>query len=119
MVVVKVKYNKKGGLAMVTEVTRENIDDILASNKVVFLKFYSDWCAPCETLAPIVEELSAKYGDKVFFGQVKANEDVQLARKYRVMGLPAIRILKDGEIVSVLQGLKSEQELANTIEQYI
>ncbi|HLO11171.1 MAG TPA: thioredoxin family protein [Pseudoneobacillus sp.] len=104
---------------MVTEVTKDNIDEIIASNRVVFLKFYSDWCAPCAALAPVVEELAEKYSGKLFFGQVKANEDVQLARRYKVMGLPAIRIIKDGEVVSVLQGLKSEEELESAIEQYI
>ena len=48
-------------------------NDVMNSDKPVFVDFWAEWCGPCRMVSPTVEELSKEYKDKVNF--VKVNVD--------------------------------------------
>ena len=93
--------------------------DVLRSPVPVMVDFYADWCPPCRTLSPRLEELAADYGGRAVVAKVDVDENGDLAREYGVRGIPALFVIKDGEVVEQAVGLKSKQELAAMLDRHI
>lgn len=74
----------------------------IPQDKKVVIDFYADWCGPCKKIAPIFVELSEKYPDIVF---LKVDAEVgELAEAFDVNALPTFLFLKNGNIITRLQG---------------
>ena len=84
----------------------------------VFVDFYADWCGPCRKLEPIVEKLASEYSGKIKFAKIKADENVSVAQKYSVIGVPCILIFKDGEPAERIVNVVSESAIKKIADKY-
>jgi len=72
--------------------------------------FYADWCGPCKTQDPILEELLADYGD-VELVKVDVDEQQDVANEYQVRSLPTVVIENDDGIVDRFVGVTQREDL--------
>jgi len=93
----------------------ESFDEIISSNTPVLVDFYADWCGPCKTQAPIIEELKEELGDKVRVVKVDVDIDDELAEKYGIQSIPTIIIFKDGEILWKAVGVQDKETLKKVV----
>lgn len=95
----------------VLRVTKENFEqEVLKSEKTVLVDFYADWCGPCKMLSPIVDAVAEERND-IKIVKVNIDADSELAVKYRVMTIPTLVVLENGEEVTRSSGLISMDEL--------
>jgi thioredoxin 1 len=87
-----------------------------SKTKPVVVDFYAPWCTPCKLQEPIIDELAENLGEKVAFGKLNVDEELEIAEKYGVMSIPAILIFKGGVVVETLIGLNSKESLLSVIE---
>ncbi len=73
------------------------------SNGVVFVDFYSTYCGPCRTFAPLYENWARDYGDRIKFLKVNANHLPELFREYQIQVVPTL-IIFDGKGKVIRQG---------------
>ncbi|MFZ5969813.1 MAG: thioredoxin TrxA [Bacillota bacterium] len=71
--------------------------EVLEAEGFVLVDYWSDGCEPCKALMPDVEELAAKYEDKVKFAKLNTTQARRLAISQKVLGLPTISLYKDGQ----------------------
>jgi len=90
--------------------------EVLNSSNPVFVDFWAEWCGPCRTVSPVVEELSSEYGDKVNFVKINVDENGELAQKYNVFSIPTLAIFKNGEIVSQKVGAATKESFKTMID---
>ncbi|MGQ4912464.1 MAG: thioredoxin family protein [Candidatus Thorarchaeota archaeon] len=85
---------------MVEDISSQELDDVIAQNKVVFVDCHAIWCAPCRTLGPILEEIHEKYQDK---GLKVVKIDVDHNREFsavnQITGVPSVLVYADGRRV--------------------
>ena len=74
----------------------ESFDQALAEGKLMMVDFWAAWCGPCRMLAPMVDDLAAKYEGKAVVGKVNVDEEQELAIRYGVMSIPTVIFFKDG-----------------------
>ena len=67
-----------------------NKDWKFEGDKPAIIDFYADWCAPCKTIAPILEELQAEYGEKINIYKVNTEEQRELASVFGVQSIPSL-----------------------------
>ena len=67
---------------------------VLNSANPVFVDFWAEWCGPCRSVSPVVEELSAEYDGKVDFVKINVDENGELAQKYNVFSIPTLAIFE-------------------------
>lgn len=99
---------------MVRKVDQSQFDEVRKS-KAAVVDFSATWCGPCQMLAPILDELSGEV-DSVDFYNVDVDENPDLAREFRIMNIPAVVALKDGQIVGQQIGFVPKEDLKNFVE---
>ena len=99
---------------MVHKIEQNNMQDALKA-KVAVVDFSATWCGPCKMLAPIMEELSEEMAGQVEFYNSDTDENMDLALANKVTSIPALFLLRDGQIVDRMIGFQSKQALKNWI----
>ena len=104
---------------MVLEINSENFpSEVLSYNGVVVVDFFANWCGPCRKLAPILEEVDSELSN-VKFAKINTDENIEMAKKYQVSGLPTLMVFKNGEAVERLVGLMPKSSIITNIERHI
>jgi thioredoxin 1 len=73
---------------------KDNFDEVVRSNEIVFVDFWAAWCGPCRYFAPIFEAASEKYPD-VVFGKVDTEAEPELAGAFGIMSIPTLMVFRD------------------------
>ena len=109
-------YNEMKGMVtnMVHKIEQNNMQDALKA-KVAVVDFSATWCGPCKMLAPIMEELSEEMAGQVEFYNADTDENMDLALANKGTRIPALFLLRDGQIVDRMIGFQSKQALKNWI----
>ena len=71
-------------------------DAVMEASPLAMVDFWADWCGPCRMLAPVMEALAERYGEKVLIGKVNVDREMELARRFGVMNIPTVVFLKNG-----------------------
>jgi len=93
--------------------------EVINSDKPVFVDFWATWCGPCSIVAPIVEELAKEYEGKVNFVKVDVDQNKELASKYNIFSIPTLAIFRNGQVVSQAPGAVSKESIRNYIDRNI
>ena len=100
----------------ITTLTDATFDEMIgASEKPVLVDFWAEWCGPCKTIAPILEELATEQADKFVVGKLDVDVNVATATKFSVMSIPTLLLFKNGEVVARLVGAKPKGALLQEI----
>jgi len=83
---------------------------------VTLKDFYADWCGPCKTQDPILEELEEDWGD-VSFEKINVDEEQDVANEYQVRSLPTLIVENDDGIVERFVGVTQRDDLENALQQ--
>ena len=95
----------------VLTITKENFEnEVLNSDKPVLLDFWAAWCGPCRMVSPIVDEIAGEV-THAKVGKVNVDEQPELASKFRVMSIPTLAVIKDGQVVKTQVGAKSKNDI--------
>ena len=95
----------------VITITKDNFQqEVLASDKPVLLDFWASRCGPCRVVSPIVDEIAEERED-IKVGKVNVDEESELAAKFRVMSIPTLVVMKNGEIVNQSVGARPKAQI--------
>ena len=100
----------------IIDLTKENFQaEVTKSGKPVLVDFWAVWCGPCQMMAPILHELETEMPD-VQIGKVNVDEQMDLARQFRVVSIPTLIIFKNGQEVQRMVGVTSKEELKDALK---
>lgn len=85
--------------------------EVLASEKPVLVDFWATWCMPCRMLAPTVEEVADETEDRAVVGKVNVDEEMELARRYRVASIPTLIVFENGAEVRRSVGVVEKEDI--------
>jgi thioredoxin 1 len=85
--------------------------DVLKSDKPVLVDFWAEWCGPCKMIAPILDEVSGTYQDKLQVAKVNVDENRDIPGKFGIRGIPTLILFKNGQVAATKVGALSKAQL--------
>ena len=101
---------------MAQKITDANYKELLAQDKLVVVDFWAEWCGPCRSIAPAVDELAAKFEGKAIIGKYNVDDDNALSSEMGIRNIPTLLFFKGGKLVDKQVGASSKADLKAKIE---
>ncbi len=102
---------------MVVEVGSDTFEsEVLGAGKPVVVDVWAPWCGPCKMQAPIFAEAAQEFGVEALFVKLNADENQDLVRKYKIMGIPTMLFFKHGRLIQRKTGVQTKEAIAKRLE---
>jgi thioredoxin 1 len=93
-------------------------EDVLQHDGPVLVDFWAPWCGPCKMIAPLLEELSEEWGDKLKVVKLNTDENPETTQAYGITGIPTMNVYQGGEVVKTVVGALPKKKLAQEMEPF-
>lgn len=99
---------------MLKQINETEFNEKLAANEKMVVDFFADWCGPCKEMAPKLDDLSEKHTDTKFY-KINIEENMDVAKKYKIMSIPNICFFENGELKDRVIGAVDISEIEKRI----
>lgn len=94
----------------------EQFNTIINGNIPVLVDFFATWCAPCRTMAPILEHVKRELGDNIRIIKIDVDKNPILAQSHQIRSVPTIKLFKNGQVRWTGSGVIQARELVSVIQ---
>lgn len=102
--------------AKILKLTDADFDTQVKTQPLMVVDFWAEWCGPCRTIAPVLEELAAEYGDRLTVGKLNVDESRQIAARLGIRSIPTLLFFRDGARVDQVIGAHPKATIKAKIE---
>ena len=93
--------------------------EVINSEKPVLVDFWAPWCGPCRALAPVIEEISTDFVDKLKVGKVNVDDNPEISMKFGIRSIPTLMVFKDGEVQEQIIGAVPKSEIERALDKVV
>lgn len=93
--------------------------DVLQSDKPVLLDFWAEWCGPCRSIAPALDELAAAYEGKLQIVKMNIDENTATPARFGIRGIPTLMVFKNGQLAATKVGAMTKAQMAALVDQHV
>ncbi len=94
-------------------------EEVLKNNVPVLADFWAEWCGPCRTIAPVLEEISQEYDGRLKIAKIDVDENPEAPARFGIQGIPTLILFKDGKPVERLVGAMPKDRLLSHIRPHL
>jgi thioredoxin 1 len=104
----------------IIEVTDDSFEEeVLKSGEPVLVDYWAEWCGPCKTIAPALEEIASEYAGKMKVVKLNIDDNPGTPPQFGIRGIPTLMLFKGGEVEATKVGALSKSQLTAFIDSTI
>ena len=104
----------------VTTLTNATFDEEIAgATEPVLVDFWAEWCGPCKTVAPLLDEIAGENAGKLRIAKLNVDENPEIAQRFAVMSIPTMIVFQDGEPAKRVVGAKGKGQLLQELSEFL
>ena len=104
----------------ISHVTDATFDpEVLKSETPVLVDYWAEWCGPCKSIAPILDEVAKEYDGKLKIAKLNVDDNVEVPKKYNIRGIPTLMLFKNGNMEAMKVGALSKSQLTAFLDSNI
>ena len=93
--------------------------DVLHADRPVLVDYWAEWCGPCKMIAPILDEVSRDYGERLQVAKMNVDENSEVPGKLGIRGIPTLMLFKGGQLVATKVGALPKAQLTAFIDSHL
>jgi thioredoxin 1 len=93
--------------------------EVLNSEVPVLVDYWAEWCGPCKSIAPILDEVAKEYGERLKVAKINVDENQQVPAKFGIRGIPTLMLFKNGNVEATRVGALSKSQLTAFLDSNI
>ena len=94
-------------------------DVVLNSKDTIMVDFWAEWCGPCRAVSPILDAIAAEHSDKIKIVKLNVDDNPQMAMKYQITSIPAMKVFRGGEVVKTVIGAKPKPAIEADLAEFL
>ncbi len=96
----------------IVHVTNESFEqEVLQSDMPVLIDYWAEWCGPCKSIAPVLEEVAGEYRGKIKVAKLNVDDYGEKAAEYAIRSIPTLMLFKNGSVQETRVGVLSKPQL--------
>lgn len=100
----------------VINLTNDNYESFINKDTPTVVDFWATWCGPCRMVSPVIDDLATEFDGKMTVCKLNVDEVPDVAAQYKIMSIPTVMIVKNGEIIDKAVGVRTKEEYQNMIK---
>lgn len=93
--------------------------DVLQAKKPVLVDYWAEWCGPCKSIAPILDEVSREYDGRLQVAKMNVDENRDVPAKFGIRGIPTLMLFKNGQLAATKVGALSKNQLTAFLDGHL
>jgi len=94
-------------------------EEVLKSTTPILVDFWAEWCGPCKTIAPILDEIASEQAGKLRVGKLNVDNAPRIAQRFGVMSIPTMILFNNGEPAKRVVGARPKASILRDLEEYL
>jgi thioredoxin 1 len=115
----RAEFKARKEMSKPVHVTDADFGETVKKHPVALIDFWAEWCGPCRSLAPTIEELHKEYAGKVFIGKLDVDENPQTAEGFQVLSIPTLIVMKNGQEVDRIVGCVPKKSIETVLKKHL
>ena len=93
--------------------------EVLKSETPVLVDYWAEWCGPCKSIAPILDEVAKEYQGRLKIAKINVDENQATPAKFGIRGIPTLMLFKNGNVEATKVGALSKSQLTAFLDSNI
>jgi thioredoxin 1 len=94
-------------------------DQVLNSEDTIMVDFWAEWCGPCRAVSPILDQIASEHSSKIKIVKLNVDDNPEIAMKYQITSIPAMKVFRGGEVVKTIIGAKPKPAIEADLAEFL